>query len=172
MRLCGVREEKGKRGAIILRRNEIHHAASSYLGSSKRSPLSYAQDIKKLANLHLTFKTLYGHMTAKCYRLAADFAVMHRERDFASGSPEYEIPPQQNRAGLYFLVMISQPSINACRVASLLNVGRAACIPPPEQFVALISGGASPPQLIRVALNATTRTIYLEFIKLFLFKIH
>jgi hypothetical protein len=31
----------------------------------------------KLADPHLTFKALYGHMTAKDYRLAADFAVMH-----------------------------------------------------------------------------------------------
>ena len=59
--------------------------------------------------------------------------------------------------------------MNACRSASFLKVGSAACIPVPEQFVEFTSGAPSPPQFIKVALRAITNTIYLEFIKFFLF---
>jgi len=80
-----------------------------------------------------------------------------------------------NRAAcpeLYFSAMAWHLSINACRSASLLKVGSIDCIPPPEQFVEFISGPPPPsPQLINTALRAII-TIYLEFIKLFLFKNH
>jgi hypothetical protein len=63
-------------------------------------------------------------------------------------------------------------SINACRSASVLKVGRIDCIPPPEQFVEFISGAPSPPpQLIKVALRAIINTRFLELINSSSFKI-
>jgi hypothetical protein len=99
------------------------------------------------------------------HRLACSNFINSRGNNTVRNSRAY---PQ-----LYFFSAIDwHLSINACRSASVLKVGRIDCIPPPEQFVEFISGAPSPPpQLIKVALRAIINTRFLELINSSSFKI-
>jgi len=70
----------------------------------------------------------------------------------------WSVPVSPRRfSELYFFATDSHFSINACRSASFLKVGSAACILVPEQFVAFASGVPPPPQLIKGTLRAINK---------------